>query len=101
MDPNFEREILARSIKRLAIYTAGIIALLIALLIATSCSAPAQAILPEGKILERDGNRFLVVWPDHGDKPHGYAWNWVYQPGMGWMDIEDLEVIIVIRPKER
>lgn len=99
MDPNYEREIIAKSAKRILVIFAVCTLLILLVLLLSSCKTPAQAILPEGKILERNGDRYLVVWPDHGDKPHTYAWNWVYQPGLGWMEIEDMEVLIVIRKK--
>lgn len=102
MDPNYERENMAKGIMRfLYIIIALLILIMIGMVTAlSSCTPKAQAILPEGRIIERSGDRYLVIWPDHGDKPHAYAWNWVYQPGMGWIDIEDLEVIIIIRPKQ-
>lgn len=68
----------------------------------TSCISQRHsqtALVPEGTLLERDGDRFLVLLPDVGGKPHAYTYLWIYQPGLGMVPLEDLEFIITIKPK--
>ena len=101
MDPNFERENMAKGIARLIYLIVFIIALIIVAGFFFSCNPKIQAILPEGKVVGRDGDRYLVLWPDHGDRPHAFNYQWVYQPGLGWLDIEELEAFILIQPKSK
>lgn len=72
---------------------------LVMFLMVSSCSPRLTAIIPEGKVLERDGSRYLIIWKDMGDKPHSYAYNWVYLPELEAAAIEELEAVIVIRKK--
>lgn len=67
----------------------------------SSCKVSTSAIAPEGKIIEQDGSRFLIIWKDMGDKPHSYAYNWVYLPELAGLNIADYEAKIIIQKRQK
>lgn len=74
------------------------------MLLATSCgSVKPSAIIPEGQLIERDGDRFLIIWKDMGDKPHSYAYNWVYLPELEGtpINIADYEAKIILQKRTK
>lgn len=101
MDPNFERENMVSGIKRLILMIAAVVFLIIVTGFFFSCSPRVQAIEPEGKIIERDGDRYLILWPDVGGETHRYHYQWVYQPGMAGIEIKELEAFITIKPRNK
>ena len=62
---------------------------LLIIFLVSSCKVATSAIVPEGNIIEQDGSRFLIIWKDMGDKPHSYAYNWVYLPELSGLNIAD------------
>lgn len=74
--------------------------ILISILGLCSCAPKLSAILPEGMPIEQDGSRILIIWKDSGDKPHSYAYNWVYLPDLGQVeDLSDYQAVIVLQKK--
>jgi hypothetical protein len=76
---------------------------LLFLMMCVGCMTPkATAIVPEGTIIEQDGGRFLIIWKDLGDKPHSYAYNWVYLPEMREaINIADYEAKIILQKRRK
>jgi hypothetical protein len=76
-----------------------IIGILVLLFVFGGCTVPRAIISPQGQIIERDGDSYLILWRDLAGKPHSYAYNWVYQPGISDIKINELEVMININRK--
>lgn len=79
----------------------AILWMLLIIFLVSSCKVATTAILPEGQIIERDGSRYLIIWKDMGDKPHSYAYNWVYLPELDAADIADYEAKIILQKRKK
>lgn len=99
-DPNEEMENLVKAIKIFVAIIATLLIVLIYFSIA-SCTPHRAVIFPEGKVVDRNGDEYLIIWRDMADKPYSYAYNWVYEPGLGLVPVEELEVFITIQKKQR
>lgn len=98
-DPNEEMENMVKGLKIFVAITSILLALLIIFCIA-SCQPHRAVIFPEGQVVDRNGDEFLIIWRDMADKPYSYAYNWVYEPGLGLTPVEELEVFIIIQKKQ-
>lgn len=84
-------------IKPILVFLLGLIVLLC---LFCGCAPHRAVISPYGKVIERDGDSYLILWRDLADKPFSYAYNWVYLPGIDHLSIDDMQVIIKITGKE-
>ncbi len=78
--------------------------LILILMLLMSCTGlkPRQgAVLTGGTILERDGDRYLVLFKDVSGAPHTYSYLWIYQPGLGLVELQDIEVNITFSRLQR
>ncbi len=66
-----------------------------------SCSVTKPVVEQEGTILAKEGDAYLCIFKELDAKPHTYAYMWVYQPGLGLIPVDELQVSILIRPKRR
>lgn len=98
-DPQVERENMAKGCAR-AVTGFFVIISMIILLMLISCRPAMHAISPEGQVIAREGDYYLVIWPDKVNPRHSFAYNWVYYPGVGLLPQDDLEVFIIIQPKK-
>jgi hypothetical protein len=71
------------------------------LLLTCSCSTAKSTVGTTGQVIAREGDTFLLLFKEIGGKPHTYSYLWVYQPGIGIIPTEQLDVRISIRPKEK
>jgi hypothetical protein len=64
------------------------------------CSPKLTGILPEGQIIDRDGDMILTLWKDVAGKPNVYRYEWVYMEGLQKVDLTGYQVRIIIQKEK-